>query len=217
MNVLIVAATEGEIAPLTEYFQHSSLPNGVSGGIVITGVGMSNTTYELTKHLQTNHYDFVLQVGVAGSYVKTLALGQVVFITSEQYGDLGAEDHAMYLDIFEMGLQDKNTPPYINGKLLTPLLGVHSKITLPKVSGLTINTVSGSERTIHTRYDKYHCDVESMEGAALHYVCLREHVPFAQVRAISNYVIPRDKSQWQMKDAIINLNKWLIDFIAKLS
>ena len=55
-----------------------------------------------------------------------------------------------------------------------------------------------------------------MEGAAFHYVCLKEHVPFAQVRAISNFVTPRDKSQWQMKKAITNLNKWLIKFIEGL-
>ena len=154
-----------------------------------------------------------MQAGVAGSYITNIALGDVVFITSDQYGDTGAEDHDNYLDIFEMGLINPNISPYIVGKLLTPLLPVHNKIRLQQVSGLTVNTVSGSERTIKQRNDKYHCDVESMEGAALHYVCLREKVPFAQVRAISNYVTPRDKSQWKMKDAIINLNKWLIDFI----
>jgi futalosine hydrolase len=63
------------------------------------------------------------------------------------------------------------------------------------------------------RADRYDCCVESMEGAAFHYVCLQEGMPFAQVRAISNYVTPRDKSQWQMKDAIVNLNKWVIGFI----
>ena len=213
MNILIVSATEAEIAPLTEHFQHASLPSSVSGGIVITGVGMLNTAYELTKHLQTSKYDLVLQVGVAGSYVTNIGLGDLVFITSDQYGDLGAEDHDNYLDIFEMGLINPNVPPYIVGKMLTPLLPVHNKIRLPQVSGLTVNTVSGNERTIKLRNEKYHCDVESMEGAAFHYVCLREKVAFAQVRTISNYVIPRDKAQWKMKEAIINLNKWLIDFI----
>ena len=134
-------------------------------------------------------------------------------MTSDQYGDLGAEDHEEYLDIFEMGLIKPNLPPYIVGKLLTPLLPVHNKIRMPQVSGLTVNTVSGSERTIKLRNEKYHCDIESMEGAAFHYVCLREKVCFAQVRAISNYVTPRDKASWNMKAAITNLNKWLIDFI----
>jgi len=213
MNILIVSATDAEIAPLTEHFKTAQLPSNISGGIVVTGVGMLNTAYELTKHLQTSKYDLVLQVGVAGSYVTNIGLGDLVFVTSDQYGDLGAEDHDDYLDIFEMGLINPNVPPYIVGKMLTPLLPVHNKIRMPQVSGLTVNTVSGSERTIKRRNEKYHCDIESMEGAAFHYVCLKEKVCFAQVRAISNYVTPRDKAAWNMKAAIINLNKWLIDFI----
>ncbi len=217
MNILIAAATDAEIAPLNAYFQQASLPGTITGGVIITGVGMLNTTYELTKHLQSSRYDLVLQVGVAGSYVNSRKPGDVVFVTSDRYGDLGAEDHDDYLDIFEMGLINPNVTPFINGTLLTPLLPVHNRIKLPQVSGLTVNTVTGSERTVAKRKDKYHCDVETMEGVALHYLCLREKVAFAQVRAISNYVTPRDKSQWQMKDAIINLNKWLIDFINLLS
>ncbi len=217
MNILIVAATVAEIAPLNAYFQSAKLPGTLTGGVLITGVGMMSSTYELTRHLESNVYDLVLQVGVAGSYVNTLKTGEVVFVTSDQYGDLGAEDHDKYLDIFEMGFVNPNVPPFIAGKLLTPLLPVHNKIKLPQVSGLTVNTVTGSERTVAMRKEKFHCDLESMEGAALHYVCLREKVPFAQVRAISNYVTPRDRSQWQMKDAIINLNKWLIEFINLLA
>ncbi len=213
MNILIVSATEAEIAPLTEHFKSASLPATIAGGIVISGVGMLNTAYELTKHLQANKYDLALQVGVAGSYTSNIAPGDLVFVTSDQYGDLGAEDHDNYLDIFEMGLLNPNMPPYIVGKMLTPLLPVHNRIRMPQVSGLTVNTVSGNERTINLRKEKYHCDVESMEGAAFHYICLREKIPFAQVRAISNYVTPRDKSQWKMKEAITNLNTWLIDFI----
>ena len=98
MNILIAAATDAEIAPLNAYFQTASLPGTVTGGVIITGVGMLNTTYEITKHLQATRYDLVLQVGVAGSYVNTLKPGDVVFVTSDQYGDLGAEDNGSYLD-----------------------------------------------------------------------------------------------------------------------
>ena len=216
MNLLIVSATEAEIAPFTQFMQTASLRDGISGGILYTGVGMVNTAYELTRYLQRGSYDLVLQVGVAGSYVNTISPGSVVFVTSDQYGDLGAEDHDNYIDIFEMGLIDKDARPYVIGKLYTPLIAIHNKIVLQHVSGLTVNTVSGSERTIKMRNEKYHCDVETMEGAALHYVCLKEKVPFAQVRAISNYVTPRNKSEWKMKEAIIDLNNWLIDFVTSL-
>lgn len=214
MKVLIVAATEGEITPFIQHIP--ALPPVHEVGVLITGVGMVATTYALTKKLQQVHYDLVIQAGVGGSFDRNLALGEVVFITSDQYGDLGAEDHDEYIDVFEMGLLSIAAPPHIGGKLLTPLQPVHQKIELPQVSGLTINTVSGSQATIKRRMEKYGCTVESMEGAALHYVCLIEGITFAQVRGISNYVIPRDKSQWQMKDAIVNLNKWLISFIERL-
>ncbi len=206
MKVLIVAATEGEIVPLP-----TSPKEDVTS--LITGVGMVATTYALTKHLQKNKYDLVLQVGVAGSFNPNIPLGSVVFITADQFADLGAEDHDKYLDIFEMGLTGRNSAPYTNGSLLTPLLPVHEKIMLPKIKGITVNTVSGNEPTIRKRAEKYGADVESMEGAAFHLVCLQENVPFAQVRAISNYVTPRDKSKWKMKEAVGSLNKWLIDFI----
>jgi futalosine hydrolase len=35
-----------------------------------------------------------------------------------------------------------------------------------------------------------------MEGAALHYTCLMEKIPFMQLRSISNYIAERDKSKW---------------------
>jgi futalosine hydrolase len=227
MNLLIVAATEGEIKPLPV----PPLAGRCFVEVLITGVGMLSTAYALTRHLSqrdpfgqinpkgipSDKYDLVLQVGVGGSFDRDIELGSVVFVTSEQYGDLGAEDHDEYLDIFEMDLFDKNTLPYTNGKLLTPMLPIHEQIALPQVSGLTVNTVSGKGITINRRVKKYGAVIESMEGAAFHYVCLLERVAFAQVRAISNYIAPRDKSQWKMKEAIMNLNNWLIDFIERVN
>lgn len=212
MNMLIVSATYGEVSILKEY---------LSGGgaalhnvhLLTTGVGPIATTYALTRELGQRQYDLVLQAGVGGSFDKDLPLGAVVHITAERYGDLGAEDHDNYLDIFDMGLIPANEPPHSNGWLVAPEHPFTAAIYLPKVTGLTVSSVSGSQRTIDMRAARYGCQVESMEGAALHYACLQLNVPFAQVRGISNYVIPRDKSQWRMKDAIVNLNQWLIRFV----
>jgi futalosine hydrolase len=211
MNLIIVAATEMEIGPLIAHLRTAHPAPATS--VLVTGVGSIATTYSLTRHLQTNRYDLVLQAGVGGSFDRSIKLGDVVFVVADQYGDLGAEDHEQYLDIFEMGLLGTDAAPHKDGKLHTPLSAIHEHIELPRVSGITVNTVSGSEPTIKLRSEKYKATVESMEGAAFHYVCLREGIAFAQVRAISNYVMPRDKSQWQMKDAIYNLNNWLVDFI----
>ena len=214
MNLLIVAATEMEIGPLVAHLRE--VHPSSTAKVLITGVGSIATAYALTRHLSNNRYDLVLQAGVGGSFDGSIELGDLVFVVSDQYGDLGAEDHEQYLDIFEMGLIAPDAPPHKGNKLHTPLLPVHELITLPRVSGITVNTVSGSEPTIKLRSEKFHSTVESMEGAAFHYVCLQEGVAFAQVRAISNYVTPRDKSMWQMKEAIYNLNNWLIGFIKEV-
>jgi futalosine hydrolase len=57
-----------------------------------------------------------------------------------------------------------------------------------------------------------------MEGAAMHYVCIQEKIPFLQVRSISNEVGIRDKSKWAIREAIVNLNeeiKKIINIISK--
>ena len=64
---------------------------------------------------------------------------------------------------------------------------------------------------------KYNPDIESMEGAVFHYVCLKEQIPFIQMRAISNIVGDRNKANWKMKEAIEILNSELIQLINELS
>ncbi len=58
--------------------------------------------------------------------------------------------------------------------------------------------------------------VESMEGAALHYVCLMENIPFLQIRTVSNLMGERDKTRWKIKEAIKSLNESLVYLIQKL-
>ena len=59
--------------------------------------------------------------------------------------------------------------------------------------------------------NQLNASVESMEGAALHYVALQEKIPFLQMRSLSNFVGERDKTKWVMDVAIANLNIELIE------
>lgn len=218
MKLLLVAATLPEIQPFVNHLQQSwtaPFPNVYKNEqheihLCITGVGIMATTWALASALKQHTYDFALQAGVAGSFDRQIALGQVVLVQSEQQGDLGAEDHEQFLDIYDLLLAEKDIFPYTAGKLDNAISDIPFPFNLLTVSGLTVNTVSGCVATITKRAEKFGCQLESMEGAPFHYVCLQEHLPFAQVRSISNYVTPRDKSQWKMKDAIIALNQWLI-------
>jgi len=219
MKILLGVATQPEIGPLVQYLQAtwqsgnaSTFINGdTSVTICTTGVGMVATTYAVTKALQADSYDLAIQAGVGGTFDRNISLGTVVRIATEQYGDLGAEDHDAYLEMFDIGLIQKDEHPFTAGKLVAPVTEYFSQ--LPIANGITVNTVSGSAPTVALRTARYGLPVESMEGAAFHYVCLQEHVPFVQIRGISNYVEPRNRAAWNMKDAIINLNDTLIDLL----
>lgn len=220
MNILLLAATPFEIAPLTAHLlqnwqQEKDLVFHKGANrlhILITGVGMVSTTFTLMRQLHEYTCDFVLQAGVGGSFDRSIPLGSMVMVQEDLFGDLGAEDHYHFTDIFELGLCEQDTFPYRQKRLINPLDGMAAGIALPRVTALTVNTVSGSDFTAALRKEKYNCQLESMEGAALHFVCLQKQIPFAQVRSISNYVEARDKSKWKMKEAIEALNSWLMDF-----
>ena len=59
--------------------------------------------------------------------------------------------------------------------------------------------------------------IEYMEGAALHYVCLQEKIPFLQIRSLSNFAGERDKSKWVLKESIAHLNLHLQQLLKLLS
>lgn len=182
---------------------------------LIGGIGMMHTAYQLGRQFAISHPDLAIQAGIAGCFDHSWDMGKVVIINKEQLGDLGVEDDQAYKDLFDIQLWKPDQPPFTNRQLINPLTNVPHLPELPVASGVTINTVSGSERTRQLLLDKYSPEVESMEGAAFHYACLLEKVPFLQLRSISNYVEVRDKSKWKIQLAIKELNDTLIKYFER--
>jgi len=207
MKVLIVAATEFEIKPLIQAQRNVEM--------LITGIGSSATIYHLTKKLLTNHYDLVIQAGIAGMFAGKFTLGAVVFVKEDAFADIGIEEKGELRTIFEYGFLDKNEFPFSDGKLLNPS-AILEKIPLPAATAITVNMVSDNFVHNENFRQKYHADIESMEGAAFHYVCLQHKINFLQVRSLSNVVGERDKSRWVIDSSIRNLNSELIKIIDNL-
>lgn len=218
MRLLVAAATTFELALFNRFLQQEfQLINenhycrgNLEVYICITGIGMLQTTFHLTDCIASFNPHFCLQAGVAGAFNRDLPLTGLVIVREELLGDLGVEDNGKYIDMFDMGLMNAGEKPFINKKLINSFHDFPLRLNLPFVSSLTVNTVSGTAATIQFREEHYECDIESMEGAAFHYVCLMKKMPFLQVRSISNYIEPRDKSKWKMKEAIEHLNNWMI-------
>lgn len=217
MHILLVSATRFEIEPILLLLEKEQYYlNGHTIDILITGVGQVNTTYFLTVSLNSKKPDLVIQAGIAGSFTNALSLGQTILITQDTFGDVGMEEKQKFTTIFDAGFADKDDFPFTNGWLMnTTKLFDHS--VLETVKAITVNLVSDSLFQRQQLMDHFAPEIESMEGATFHYVCLQQKVPFIQIRSISNAVGERDKSKWQIKDAIVNLDIELQTLINNLT
>ena len=208
MKLLITAATQQEIPFFTSA--------GENTDVLITGVGIAASMYHLQKRLQQIDYDLVIQAGFAGAYSKGPALGTTALVQKDTFGDLGMEEKGGYQTIFDIGLADRNEFPFTNGWLVNEHELVNA-LWLQKTSSVTVNKVSDDKVLTQQRETAFHPGIETMEGAALHYVCLQENIPFLQLRTISNIVGERDKTKWKLKEAVENLHAELSKLIKHLT
>ena len=207
MHILLVSATRFEIEPTLHLLQEkeNSFKNHTIE-VLITGVGQVNTSYLLTVKLLSTKPDVALQAGIAGTFTEQLSLGQTVLIKQDAFGDSGIEEKQQLTTLFDAGFAGKNDYPFTDGWLVNDTINLFETSLLPEVKGITINKISDSLFQRQQLIDHFNPVAESMEGAAFHYVCLQQKVPFLQLRSISNAVGERDKTKWAMKDAIANLN-----------
>lgn len=167
--------------------------------------------------LSTTSHDLALNLGVCGSFDGDLAPGTVVHVAADRIAELGAEDGERFLTVHDLGLLDASEFPFDNGRLVNaqpPAIGALR--ALPTVSGITVNTVHGHERTIAAAVERFRPQVESMEGAAFMYACLIVGVSFAQVRAVSNVVERRNRSAWRLGEAIDALGSTAVRIVDEL-
>jgi futalosine hydrolase len=214
MYILIVTATYNEINSTIEWMKRTR--GEVAGhevDILITGVGSVATTYALQKQISWRTPELIIHAGIGGSFKQELTPGSIVAVKDEVFADLGAFDGHRFDDVFDLGLTDSNEEPF-NGRMLRNTgVAEWNLLGLPLARGATVNCITAGREQLGAIAAKYDPDVESMEGAALHYVCLMEEIPFIQVRSISNFVGERDKTLWKMPEAIASLNKHLHDYL----
>jgi len=208
MNILVVAAMENEILPFIE----GRHPHEV----LLTGVGVAPAVYHVSKKLYHNKYDMIIQAGVAGSFSPNLMPAEVVVVESDCFADSGIREKGVFTPLFETALADSKSFPFNKGRLINShaILG---NIALKKVSAVTVNSITDDSEQIDEIVRIFSPDIESMEGAALHYVCLMEGLPFLQLRSISNRVGERNKEMWKLDEAILNLNEQLVRIIRSLN
>jgi futalosine hydrolase len=235
MRILVVAATAFEVSPLISDLRFtiydlkkgleeksilsdseivnlkSEIANPTSNAsILITGVGMVATAFALGRHLASNQYDLVVNLGIAGSFDRDIALGDVLEISSDTFAELGAEDDNEFLSIGKLGFDEDTYQPTTK---LADLYNLFNTFNLKTAGAITVNTVHGNEASIKKVVERLNPQLESMEGAAFFYACREFNVPCLQIRAVSNYVEKRNRDNWNIGLAIKNLNTFAIEFL----
>ena len=200
MQTLVVSATELEIAPFI------AEQTGIDH--LITGVGAHACMYHLQNHLRKGKYELIIQAGIAGSFEDELSLAETVLVEKDLFADLGVFEQGEFKTLFEMDVADRNEWPYREGWLVNEHAFL-AKSKLKKVTAASVNSLSDSSNLTALYKNKFNVAIESMEGAAFHFTCLQEKIPFLQLRSVSNKVGERDKSKWKMKEAIQNLHQEL--------
>src|SRR5882724_2148282 len=192
MYILIIAATRNEIQDAGIFIEEKKYKQeNFKIEIAITGIGLVSTTYFLTRHINNQRPDMIIQAGIAGCFRQNKN-NTIVSIYKDVVADMGVAETNLFKDIFDLKLAGKNDLPFVDGRLVNPHQKLLSLAAFEQVNAVSVNEITTNKNRIDWYQQNYAPFVESMEGAAFHYVCLQEKIPFLQIRAVSNYIGERD-------------------------
>jgi futalosine hydrolase len=216
LRILFVTATQGEAdilnsLPGIKNTRGGFLFNGNEIYPLVTGVGTVATAWAMTKWISSGSKpDLSINAGIAGSYNDDLPAGEVVVTVSDCFADAGVDTGRGFITLAEADLDDPDKFPFRGGRIYSENSFVTKACELLRPAhAVTVNMATGSPFNIKMISDRYHPDIETMEGAAFFYICSRENIPFLALRAVSNKVGPRDKEKWNIRLALDCLSEKL--------
>ena len=216
MRVIITAATNLELdgcaKKASQLFKKSKLKISFHA----TGIGMLASGVKLTQLATSYQPDLIIQMGISGSYIKTEPLGKIWVVTSETIADLGVREKGIFIDLFDSQLIKENEAPFKKRKLINQAVKLFNVLKTDTAAAVTINEITTSPKRIKEIIEAHNPVLESMEGAALHYVGSLTKTPFMQIRAVSNYVGERNKAKWKLKESIDQLEAYVLTYLATL-
>lgn len=215
MPILLVAATSVELAPFEAIRNEAIDTSKMEIYTLITGVGALACSQSLQDSIQQNRPDLMIQIGIAGSFDPSETLGTAMLVSRDRMGDIGVIEEGTFKDLYDLRLADPNEKPYTQGFLNNPMIEHPDLSSYRSCTGITVNEITTDSTRISLYRNKYQAEIETMEGAAFHYVALKNQIPFLQIRGISNHVGERNKKNWHIATALENAYSILEAFLKK--
>lgn len=188
---------------------HRALTSAGLLDVVCGGVGPVAAAVS-TGCLLGQPYDLVVSAGLGGGF-PAAALGTVVVAEAVVHADLGAETAEGFVSMADLGWGAVRHP--VPAGLAAELSRRTGAVT---GAVLSVSTVTGSRRRAEQLL-ACHPDAvaEAMEGVGVCLAAGRAGVPFAELRAISNPVGPRDRESWQIPEALAALSAAFVRLLAE--
>lgn len=218
--VAVVAATDGELAPLRALLDASEVLTlaGCDGAwrgslagrplvLAVSGVGTVAAATTVATLAARAGPSAVILTGIAGAYVGAFVpVGAAVAAASEHdldAGVLGREDHASLATI-PLPRGEAPDGPVFERLPTDP----GWRATLARASGTvavpfaTSDAISGDLDVAAARSGRSGAAIESMEGFGAALACARLGLPFGELRGVSNVAGVRDKAAWDVPAAL---------------
>ncbi|MFN9116194.1 MAG: hypothetical protein ACK5XN_39615 [Bacteroidota bacterium] len=117
MSCIILAATTIEIAPFMDTLRNKNIVQKIPNvDVLIGGIGLTATTYALTKYLHIKRPDNIIQVGVGGCFDSSITLGSVVAVKNETIADQSVMELKTLKTLFDLKLLPEEQVPFRKGK-----------------------------------------------------------------------------------------------------
>jgi len=186
-SVLVVCAVEAE--------RDALVAAGVRARVLVGGVGPAAVAAATAAALPGA--DLVLSAGIGGGFAP-LGPGQIAVASSIVFADLGAETADGFVPVSALGFGEERYE--VDASLAADLAARTGGRVGTIVTVATVTGTATSASRLQARFPD--AVAEGMEGAGVAAAARVHGVPFAELRAISNLVGPRDRDAWEIPKAL---------------
>lgn len=171
--------------------------------VIAAGVGPAYAAASTATALARGRYDLVISAGIGGGFPSVVEIGTLVVANAIVAADLGAETADGQLTLDELGFGTSRAPVDAawSGRIAAALTSAGLQAACGPI--LTVSLATGRAETAELRRVLVPgAAAEGMEGYGVAIAADASGTPFAELRAISNAVGPRDRSAWRIGDAL---------------
>jgi futalosine hydrolase len=189
MTLLVVTAVAEE--------RDAILAVSPDADVAVVGVGPAAAAAATSAALANDGVDLVVCAGIGGGFAP-LQPGDIAVAASSVFADLGAQTPEGFAPTSTLGIGTEryDVSPRLAVELADATGGHLGTI-------VTVATVTGTADRAAELRERFPAAVaEGMEGAGVAAAAFLHGVPYAEVRAVSNIVGPRDREAWDMPAAL---------------